>query len=68
MTNEKRKLKIRLNPNANVKELQQAVSDNQGYCPCAVFKTDDTECMCKEFREQKTPGECHCGLYVKEYV
>ena len=69
MTNEKRKLKIRLNPNANVEELQQAVSDNQGYCPCAVFKTDDTECMCKEFREQiadpEFEGFCHCRLYYK---
>jgi hypothetical protein len=21
--------------------------------------------MCKEFREQKEPGLCHCGLYQK---
>lgn len=38
---------------------------NDGYCPCAVFKNPDTKCMCKEFREQKEPGLCHCGRYEK---
>lgn len=46
----------------SVKEL---VKQNDGYCACAVHRTPDTKCMCKEFREQKTPGPCHCGLYVK---
>ena len=67
---EGRKLKIKLNPNPEVDTdaIKKAVNDNQGYCPCYIDKTDDTECMCKEFREMNTPGECHCGLYVKEYV
>ena len=46
-------------------EIRKAVEENQGYCPCAIWKTDDTECMCKEFREQTTPGPCCCGLYAK---
>lgn len=54
-------MKIRI-ADISVKEL---VKQNQGYCPCATIKTDDTECMCKDFREQKTPGVCHCGLYEK---
>ena len=37
------------------------VETNNGYCPCAIWQTEDTKCMCKEFREQKEPGECHCG-------
>lgn len=41
------------------------VAQNGGYCPCAVFKNDDTRCICKEFREQKTPGLCHCGRFEK---
>ena len=41
------------------------VIQNDGYCPCAVFKNMDTKCMCKEFREQETPGPCHCGRYAK---
>lgn len=47
---------------ASVAEL---VRQNDGYCPCAVDKTEDTKCMCKQFRDQKEPGPCHCGLYVK---
>lgn len=35
------------------------------HCPCRINKTNETICMCKEFREQES-GECHCGLYVKE--
>ena len=41
------------------------VDRNDGYCPCAVLKTPDTRCVCKEFREQTTPGLCHCGRYEK---
>lgn len=37
------------------------------YCPCVpeYMHSDDTVCMCKEFRDMKT-GTCHCGLFVKE--
>ena len=44
---------------------KQLVIENDGYCPCMVQKTPDTKCMCKEFRDQKTPGPCHCGRYEK---
>lgn len=46
----------------SVKELVRA---NDGYCPCSVFKNRDTLCMCKDFREQKKPGVCHCGRFEK---
>ena len=26
------------------------------------------KCMCKEFREQTEPGECHCGRFEKVEV
>lgn len=42
------------------------VDQNDGYCPCAVFKNEDTKCMCKEFKEQEEPGLCHCGRFEKE--
>lgn len=48
-----------------VREIRQKIKDNGGYCPCAVVKTEDTRCICKEFFEQKELGKCHCGLYVK---
>ena len=43
----------------------ELVAQNDGYCPCAVFHTPDTKCICKDFREQEEPGPCHCGRYVK---
>ena len=44
--------------------VRQKLKENDGYCPCKIDKTEDTKCMCKEFREQ-AEGECHCGLYIK---
>lgn len=46
-------------------EILEAVKANDGYCPCMREKTPETKCMCKEFREQKESGVCHCGLYKK---
>ena len=63
------KLKVSTNSDSSrVAEIRQAIKDNEGYCPCEIHKTPDTKCMCKAFREQTTPGLCHCGLYVKEVV
>lgn len=60
-------MKTKLNPNEDrVRQIREALKANGGYCPCRIDQTPDTKCPCKEFREQKMPGECHCGLYVKE--
>ena len=48
-----------------VDDIRARLKVNDGYCPCASKKTEDTKCMCKAFREQDFEGECHCGLYVK---
>ena len=57
---------IRLNPdNDIVKTIKAGLKASGGYCPCRPNHTEDTKCMCKEFREQKS-GTCHCGLYIKE--
>ena len=52
-----------------VKEIKENLAENSGYCPCRTNKTEDTKCMCLEFREHIKDknwfGECHCGLYVK---
>ena len=60
-------MKIELNTDAQyVKEIRQALKDNNGYCPCEVEISPDTKCMCKDFRENVAVGEfCHCGLYKK---
>ncbi len=58
-------MKIELNPDKKLVELvRKNLKINDGYCPCAIVKNDDTKCMCKHFREQKE-GICHCGLYIK---
>lgn len=48
-----------------VQEIREKLKDNGGYCPCRIERTEETKCMCKEFREMKE-GECHCGLFIKE--
>ena len=59
-------MKIKTNPDKeHVAEIRKALKENQGYCPCAVTKNEDTRCMCRDFREMQS-GMCHCGLYIKE--
>lgn len=48
-----------------VKSIKKALRENGGYCPCRFTRDEDSKCLCKEFREQQTPGPCHCGLYEK---
>lgn len=58
--------KIIKNPNKEYfVEISQKVKDNDNYCPCSLLKNEDTKCICKEFREQKEEGFCHCKRYKK---
>ena len=64
-------MEIRLNPNKEVVNLiKEGLKKKKGYCPCKLEETEDTKCMCKEFREQianpEFEGFCHCMLYYKE--
>lgn len=60
-------MKITVNPDSEVvKSIREKLKANDGYCPCRLKKSEDTKCICKEFREQDVPGECHCGLYIKQ--
>ena len=62
-------LKIIKNPDKKVfDEVIAEVKSNYVYCPCRLERTPDTKCPCKEFREQTTEGECHCGAYQKVEV
>ena len=61
---------VRLNSDEEiVKAVKEGLKKKGGYCPCRFEKTEDTKCMCKEFRDQiKDPnfeGYCHCMLYYK---
>ena len=70
---ERRKLKMKVRYNTDeeiVKTIKEGLEKTGGYCPCRRERTEDTKCMCKEFRDQiKDPefeGRCHCMLYYKE--
>lgn len=61
---------IKLNPDKAVVETVKAgLKKKNGYCPCRLEQTEDTKCICKEFREQIADpdfeGFCHCMLYYK---
>lgn len=63
-------MEIRFNSDKEIVEtIKEGLKKTGGYCPCKFEKTEDTKCMCKEFREQiKDPdyeGYCHCLLYYK---
>ncbi len=63
--------KIILNPDPEVVQtVRQGLKEKDGYCPCRLERSEDTKCMCKEFREQiddpDFEGFCHCYLYYKE--
>lgn len=63
--------KIRLNEDAQlVASVKEGLKKKGGYCPCRLEISEDTKCMCKEFRDQiadpEFEGYCHCLLYYKE--
>ena len=50
-----------------VDSIREELRMNGGYCPCRLIKTDETKCMCEDFKkmiDEGILGECHCGLYV----
>jgi hypothetical protein len=58
--------KIKPNPNnEKYNKMTKAVQLNKGYCPCMVEQSEDTKCICKDFREQDYEGLCHCERFIK---
>lgn len=63
-------MEIRFNENEKVvNAIREGLKKKDGHCPCRLEQTEDTMCMCKEFREQiadpEFEGYCHCMLYYK---
>lgn len=63
-------MKIMLNPDEEtVKIVKEGLKRTGGYCPCRRERTEDTKCMCSDFRKQiedsDFEGYCHCMLYYK---
>ncbi len=61
---------IKLNPDKEmVAFIKDGLKKSGGYCPCVRTQSEDTKCMCREFREQIADpdfeGFCHCMLYYK---
>ena len=61
---------IKLNPDKEkVALIREGLKKKNGYCPCRLEQTEDTKCICKEFKEQMADpdfeGFCHCMLYYK---
>lgn len=66
---EQKKFKITVNPDKeHVSEIRKKLVLNNNYCPCQLIKTEETKCMCKDFREQEIEGYCHCQLYRKDII
>ena len=60
-------MEIRFNDNEKVvNAIREGLKKKDGHCPCRLELTEDTMCMCKEFREQiadpEFEGYCHCML------
>ena len=63
-------MEIKLNPNKEIVDvIKEGLKKKNGHCPCRLEISDDTKCMCKEFRNQIADpdfeGYCHCMLYYK---
>ena len=61
---------VRLNDNKEiVNEIREGLKHTGGYCPFRVERSDETKCICREFKEQIADpdfeGYCHCMLYYK---
>jgi len=64
ITDERKGLEMTLNPDTEkVAKIRKALTNNKGYCPCVLVKSEDTICPCKKMREE---NECICGLYIIE--
>lgn len=63
-------MKIILNKDKElVNAVRKGLKESGGYCPCRPIKSEETKCMCDEFRHQVADpdfeGFCHCMLYYK---
>lgn len=64
-------MEIKFNDDKKIVEMiRNGLKAKNGHCPCRLQQTEDTMCMCKEFRDQiadpNFEGYCHCKLYYKK--
>lgn len=61
---------VRLNDNKELVEMvKKGLKAKGGYCPCKLEQSEETKCICQEFKAQiadpNFEGYCHCMLYYK---
>ena len=61
---ESKMVKIDIYDKRTERAIKQDINDNGGYCPCKVEHTEDTKCMCKNFKDMDN-GVCICKLFIK---
>lgn len=64
-------MKVRFNENQKIVDTVLAgLKAKGGYCPCVMGKSEDTKCICTDFKQKINDpdfeGYCHCMLYYKE--
>lgn len=51
-------------------KIEKALKQNKGYCPCSAVRSEDTKCICADFRQKLNDptfaGYCHCNYYRKD--
>ena len=57
----------RTDDEAHARNVIKALRENDGYCPCALEKTESTKCICKDF-DKMIEGTCRCKLFIKEQI
>ncbi len=66
-----RNVRILLNEDKEVvRAVRQGLKHTGGYCPCMLVKSEQTKCMCEDFKEKIADpdfeGYCHCLMYYKQ--
>ena len=61
---------VTLNPDAEMdRTIREGLKRTGGYCACRIQSSEETRCICQEFRRQMADpefeGYCHCMLYYK---
>jgi ferredoxin-thioredoxin reductase catalytic subunit len=70
---------LMLNPNEQyIEKMLESLSNNDGYCPCQIEKTENSKCpYSKNFlpkistnkvlcKNSVATGRCHCLLYIEK--
>ena len=55
------------NNKAHEEKVRAALKKNDGYCPCAIEKTPETKCICKNFESRQLPEHVIADCILKHF-